>query len=102
MPVLLAKSTRASWWRVLLAFVCVLLVVAVGTVQAVHIHTDGTATHADCSLCTTAHVSVHVQRTPSAAPPVALAKWIEPAVEQRAAAPVAYFALFTRPPPAVV
>lgn len=99
MPALLANPRRSPWWRVLLAVVCVLLVIAVGTVQAVHVHSDGTTSHADCSLCGTAHVSVQVLRSPVAAAPVVLATYIEPSVELRAAVATPVFALFTRPPP---
>jgi hypothetical protein len=45
-------------WRILLALVCVLLVVILGSVQVAHTHADG-ADHADCALCAAAHVSVH-------------------------------------------
>ncbi|WP_433983390.1 hypothetical protein RBB78_19110 [Tunturiibacter empetritectus] len=44
-----------------------LLVLATGTIQAVHSHPVGDISHTDCALCLTAHVAVEV-----AQPPVAL------------------------------
>jgi hypothetical protein len=81
--------------------VCVLLVVLTGIVQVAHTHSDGATTHADCSLCAAAHISVQVVYAPSAAPPVAVVTALEsiPAVVLPPA--LSTFALFTRPPPAV-
>ena len=87
-------------WRILLALVCVLLVVVLGSVQVAHSHADGTA-HADCALCAAAHISVHPVHAPSPAPAtsvVAVLEALPPAVLPRT---LAIFALFTRPPPPV-
>jgi hypothetical protein len=73
-----------------------------GTVQVAHTHADGTANHADCSLCVVAHASVHVAEIPVAAPIAT----VSAAVEQVPSAPLPrvlpIFALFTRPPPASI
>lgn len=89
-------------WRVFLALACVLLVVVAGTVQVAHTHADGAVTHADCSLCVAAHIAVHLAETPVPAPSVAVSS--ELVTEPRSILPAALstFALFTRPPPAVV
>jgi hypothetical protein len=96
-----SRTSRAAHsWRVLLALACVLLVAVFGTVQAAHIHTDGADTHANCSLCTAAHITVHLVQTPSpapAAPVVAVLESVPPVVLPSA---LSTFALFTRPPPA--
>jgi hypothetical protein len=81
--------------------VCVLLVAVAGTVQVAHTHADG-ITHADCSLCAAAHITVQLEQTPIAAPAAAVVALLEmlPAPELPSA--LSTFALFTRPPPAGV
>ena len=89
-------------WRVLLALTCILLVVVAGTVQVAHSHTDGADTHANCSLCAAAHVTVHMVQTPAPAPAASVVTVLEslpPAVLPSA---LSTFALFTRPPPIAV
>ena len=93
------KAHPGSTWRVLLALMCVLLVVVAGTVQVAHTHADA-ATHADCSLCVAAHVTIHLVETPAPAPTAAVVTVLEtlpPVVRPTA---LSTFALFTRPPPA--
>ena len=85
-------------WRILLALVCVLLVVVLGSVQVAHTHADG-ADHADCALCAAAHVSVHPIHAPSPAPTtsvVAVVESLPPSILPRT---LSTFDLFTRPPP---
>jgi hypothetical protein len=86
--------------RILLALVCVLLVVVAGTVQVAHTHADGAVTHADCSLCAAAHITVPLVQAPAQAPPDAVVSVLE--AEPPSVLPIALstFALFTRPPPA--
>lgn len=81
-------------------FVCILLVAVAGTVQVAHSHADGADTHADCSLCSAAHVIVHLAQIP--APITSVAVVIQVEVDPPTVLPVALstFALFTRPPPA--
>ena len=92
------RSGSRSARRLLLAFLCIVLVVFLGTVQAAHSHADRTY-HADCALCASAHVAVQ-----AAAPPVVLQiTHVESQVESLIL-PVRHgktltFALFTRPPP---
>lgn len=86
-------------WRILLALVCVLLVVVLGSVQVTHTHADGSDTHADCGLCAAAHISVHPIHAPSPAPTasvVAVVESLPPSILPRT---LSTFALFTRPPP---
>jgi hypothetical protein len=95
-------SRAAHSWRVLLALVCILLVAVAGTVQVAHSHADGADTHANCSLCAAAHVTVHMEQTPAPAPAasvVAMLESLPPAVLPSA---LSTFALFTRPPPVAV
>ena len=93
--------SRTTTWRVLLAILCVVLAIVAGTAQVVHTHADGTDTHADCSLCAAAHVTVQTVQTPVLARPVAVTFVFEPRPQPRPASRLFDFALFTRPPPAV-
>ncbi len=93
------RSSTAAW-RVLLALLCVLLVIVAGTAQSIHMHADGTDSHANCSLCATAHVSVHV--APALAPSFssAASAILDFCQDDQPSNPLSIFALFTRPPPA--
>lgn len=87
-------------WRLLLAVVCVFLAVLVGVVQIVHVHADGTDGHANCSLCVSAHMSVHGVEEQALAVPVRLVRRVEYAQQSWPVRPSVLLALFTRPPPA--
>jgi hypothetical protein len=83
----------------LLAVLCIVLVVACGTIQAVHVHPNGDLSHADCPLCATAHSAVQIVEPPVSlhvAPVVAIIEAFLPTVPPRT---FFTFALFTRPPP---
>ncbi len=95
-----SQSMNRSW-RFFLALFCVLLVVVAGTVQVVHTHADGAATHADCSLCAAAHVTVQLVQTPAPAPSVTVVAILEALPGPVTPSALSTFALFTRPPPAV-
>jgi hypothetical protein len=86
-------------WRIFLALVCVLLVVVAGTVQVAHTHADGADTHANCSLCTAAHVTVHLVQTPIPAPAASVVTVLESLPPSVLPTALSTFALFTRPPP---
>ena len=86
-------------WRVLLALACVLLVVVSGAIQVAHTHADGPDTHANCSLCVTAHIAVQVVQTPVPAPTAAVVAVLESAPISVTPSALCTFALFTRPPP---
>lgn len=101
MPLVAPSRRTRSPWRFLLATLCVLLVVAAGTVQVAHVHADGPDTHADCSLCAAAHVTVQVVHTPASAPPVSVVSVIDAIPAPVTPSVLSTFALFTRPPPAV-
>jgi hypothetical protein len=92
------ERTRSTW-RILLALVCVLLVAVAGTVQVAHTHADGTDTHADCSLCAAAHITVHLAQTPVPAPSAAVVTLLEALPLSVLPSVLSTFALFTRPPP---
>jgi hypothetical protein len=92
------ERTRSTW-RILLALVCVLLVVVAGTVQVAHTHADGTDTHADCSLCAAAHITVHLAQTPIPAPVAVVVRVPEALPPSILPHTLSMFALFTRPPP---
>jgi len=87
-------------WRICFATIlCIALVFACGMIQAVHSHPDGNVSHADCGLCTTAHVAVQVSTLPvfiSVTPVIAV---VEEPKEVVASRTISTFALFTRPPP---
>jgi hypothetical protein len=94
------QTTRAGHpWRVLLALLCLFLVVIAGTVQVAHTHADGAITHADCSLCAAAHVTVQVTQSPVPAPSTAVVTLLEAVPPVILPAALSTFALFTRPPP---
>jgi hypothetical protein len=78
---------------------CVLLVVVAGTVLVVHMHADGTDTHANCSLCAAAHVSVQGVQQQVFTPPVQMVRALELKRQSRAPSTELSFALFNRPPP---
>src|ERR1035437_8772854 len=86
-------------WRLLLAIVCVFLVVVAGTVQIAHTHADRNDSHADCSLCPAAHVTVHLAEPPPPAPAVDVAAVRETLPPSVVPTGLSTFALFTRPPP---
>ena len=89
-----------SSWRLLLALLCVFLVVVTGTVQAVHAHPVGDISHADCSLCATAHVTAQVVEPPVTLFVTAVVTDVEAFVPPMRIKTFSTFALFTRPPPA--
>jgi hypothetical protein len=88
-----------SSWRLLLALLCVFLVIATGTVQAVHAHPVGDISHADCSLCATAHVTAQVVEPPATVLVAAVVTHVEASGPPVWTGTVFTFALFTRPPP---
>src|SRR5262249_16109914 len=50
-----SRPKMRSAWRIFVSLLCIALVVAGGTVQAVHVHPQGDLSHSDCALCVTAH-----------------------------------------------
>jgi hypothetical protein len=88
-----------SSWRLLLALLCLFLVVATGTVQAVHTHPVGDISHADCSLCATAHVTAQVVEPPATLLVAGVVTHVEASVPSIRTGTFFTFALFTRPPP---
>lgn len=76
-----------------------LLVVVAGTVQVAHTHADGAATHADCSLCAAAHVTVNLVQSPAPAPPARVVAVLHTLPLLVVPSALSTFALFTRPPP---
>ena len=93
------KSNMQSSWRIFLALLCVLLVLATGSIQAVHSHPVGEISHADCALCVTAHVAVEVAQPPvtlAVASVVSAIEVFEPPTRMKT---FFTFALYTRPPP---
>ncbi len=96
-----SKPKVQSSWRLLLALLCISLVVAFGTIQAVHVHPQGDLSHSDCALCITAHLGVQVAETPVTLHHVApVVSRVEALVAPSLTQTLSTFALFTRPPPA--
>lgn len=96
-PMTFPKDTKT----LVLVFLCVILALFAGTLNAAHIHTDGTLKHADCSLCVAAHVTAQPGPAPAPAPavvPVVLLEQLPPLLHLPGTPET--FALFTRPPPA--
>ena len=95
-----SRPKAQSSWRLVLALLCISLVVACGTIQAVHVHPQGDISHSDCALCVTAHLGVQVADLPVTllhiAPVISFVEaFVAPAPTQN----LSTFALFTRPPP---
>ncbi|MBW4028191.1 MAG: hypothetical protein HIU93_12420 [Acidobacteria bacterium] len=85
--------------RLLLAILCVALVLFGATLQAVHTHADDSLTHADCSLCATAHVVTQVAAQPAPNQVAFLIAQVNVAPALIPMSELHHFALFTRPPP---
>jgi hypothetical protein len=96
----LSSARAEAPWRILLALLCVLLVVVLGSVQVAHIHSDG-ADHADCALCAAAHITVHPVHAPAPAPTTSVVAAVGSLSRSVLPSTLSIFALFTRPPPAV-
>jgi hypothetical protein len=87
-------------WRLLLSLLCICLVVAFGTIQAVHVHPQGDLSHPECALCATAHLSVQLAETPVTLHHVApVISAVDAFVAVTPPKTLSTFALFTRPPP---
>jgi hypothetical protein len=86
-------------WRIFLTLLCVLLVLATGTIQAVHSHPVGDISHADCALCITAHVAVEVAQPPAAIVVSSVVSAVEVFYPSPRTKTFFTFALYTRPPP---
>ena len=89
-----------SSWRLVLALLCISLVVACGTIQAIHVHPQGDISHSDCALCATAHLGVQVADGPVTLLQIApVVSYIETVLTATPTQNLSTFALFTRPPP---
>ena len=94
------KSQTRTPWRFFLGLLCLALVVFGSTVQVAHNHPGGDISHADCSLCLTAHVVAQVVSNPVPIPAVLVLAAVEETLPQPKTHTLSVFALFTRPPPA--
>ena len=92
-------AARRCSWRVAVAVLCAMLLVFAGVVQGAHTHADQIATHADCSLCVAAHLTVELAPSPVPAPVSHVITAVEVAPICSRATALSTFALFTRPPP---
>ncbi len=96
-----SKPHRETLWRLLLCLLCLALVVLGSTIQVAHTHPGGDISHADCSLCLTAHVVAQVVTNPVQIPAVLIVASVVESLPEPRPATISVFALFTRPPPAV-
>jgi len=88
-----------SPWKLLLGMLCIALILVCGTLSVTHAHADG-RTHADCSLCITAHTVVQASATPAQVfAPHAFTE-IEVVCLSFQPQVSSDFSLFSRPPPA--
>ena len=94
-----ARPDCSRRWSVAVAVLCALLVVFAGVVQVAHMHADQTATHADCSLCVAAHITVQLVPSPAPAPALHIVTAVDSEPACARATALSAFALFTRPPP---
>lgn len=94
-----SRSKVQSSWRLLLALLCISLIIACGTIQAVHVHPQGDISHSDCPLCAVAHVSVQIAEPAVLLHVSPVVSIVEASVAPPLSQNVSTFALFTRPPP---
>jgi hypothetical protein len=94
------RSSVSGFWRILIALACITLIVACGTIQAVHVHPRADVSHADCSLCVTAHIAVDVCHPQVMPAVVHVVSYVEAVTPPARSTTLSTFALFTRPPPA--
>jgi hypothetical protein len=87
-----------STWRILLALLCIVLVMATATVELTHSHADGD--HADCALCVVAHVVIQTVTAPALIAIFARIATVALAARVLILAKAAILDHFTRPPPA--
>jgi len=97
---LFTKPERMVKLRLAVAVLCALLIVFAGVVQVAHTHPGSAATHADCSLCVAAHITVHLAQSPAPALLTAVVTRVEVTPVRVRASALSTYALFTRPPPA--
>jgi hypothetical protein len=95
-----SNTSARNSWRILLALLCVVLVVASATVELTHSHADGH--HADCALCATAHVVIQTAVVAALVVFFALVATVTRSARLSRCVRLTIFALFTRPPPACI
>ena len=95
------RAGRVRSLRIVLALACVLLVVLSGTVQVAHSHVGGDDSHASCSLCATAHVTVHLIQAQAPAPAARVVARVEVRLPAELPSGPTVFSHFSRPPPSL-
>lgn len=95
------RSQFQTPWTLLLGLLCLALVVFGSTVQVAHSHPGGDISHADCSLCATAHVVAEIAGNPVPIPATLVVAYIAESISTPRSETLSIFALFTRPPPAL-
>lgn len=93
------EGRHCGFGALLLISLCIGLLLAAGTLSATHAHSDG-ASHADCGLCSIAHVDMIAAASDVL---VTLPQVFEKISFNLPPAPhceLVRFELFTRPPPA--
>ena len=86
-------------WGLLVGVLCALLVVLAGTLSVTHGHEDANVSHADCSLCATAHAPVQLAISSALIPVAQVFTRVEVSLPPARARHLTRSALFTRPPP---
>ena len=93
------REARPQSLRILLAFLCVLLVVFIGSAQLLHMHAGTETSDPACSLCAVAHLAA--LPTPALVSPVA-ADLVQPVIPPEPGLAPPRFAAYiheSRPPP---
>lgn len=93
------KPREYAPWKLILAVLCLAVVVLGSTAQVAHTHAGGDISHADCSLCVTAHVVAQVVANPTPLPATLVVCEVTESAPKVRRAWHGTFALFTRPPP---
>ncbi len=95
------RAARSQSLRILLAFLCVALVVFIGSAQLLHMHAGAENSDPGCSLCAVAHLSALA--TPEHKSPVVaeLVHALPPAEDYVAPPSFPAYTHESRPPPVV-
>ena len=94
-----AEGEQRGFGALLLIVLCIGLLLSAGFIAATHGHADG-ASHADCGLCTTAHVGIIAAAAEVLVTVPQVFDKIEFDLPPAPHRELVRFELFTRPPPA--
>ncbi len=92
-----SNPAARSTWKILLALLCIVLVMATATVELTHSHATGAL--ADCARCVVAHIFFQTDSAPALLVLFARLASVALAARVLVLAKATLFALFPSPPP---